>query len=261
MFVALATAAVYTKQTIGCVLIALLINFLINHRDRIGSRRLWTAAAAVFVPVAAAAGADADRWSPQHHQSIGSREAAATRGVIGMDRWSIPSWLFYPSLLVGMSPLLVVVGAIGAITAWRDRVFLKSNALWFAWIVVWYVCFSYFINKQPRFMTLWIPPWVALTMAVVAGQVPAGRAPALVVCRAGPGDCHQCSRRVHRRGARVYWNGPGDRRPGRVRREREHCVLWAVPSNLCTICPPVGLDAPDLRVARGEDPRDGLQCR
>ncbi len=170
-----ATAAAYTKQTIGILFVALFIDFLTNHRDLIRSRKVWTAAAMIVCLLLPLVALTLTIGRLNIIQSVGTREAAAARGIYGMDRWTLASWLFYPSLLFRMSPLLAAGGAIAAVMSWRDRVFLKSNALWIAWIVVWYVMFSYFIIKQPRFMVLWIPPWVALTMAVTIGLVRAGR--------------------------------------------------------------------------------------
>ena len=166
----LAVAAVYTKQTVGFVYAPLAVDLLVNHRDLLRNRRVWVGAAVIFlllVPL----GVFTYKFARfQFVQSLGTEQnKIAAYGFTGLfpKRWTIAAWMFYPKMMLRENPLMLLAGLVAMVLSIRDREFFKTNAMWLAWVLVWYLCFGYFLNKRDRMAFLWMPGWAALTAATL----------------------------------------------------------------------------------------------
>src|SRR4029450_548288 len=73
-------------------------------------------------------------------------------------RWSIDGWTYY-IWQVGDQCQFILAGLALAALGYClvSRQFARHNTLWAAWTICWYLLFSYFDNKQPRFVTFVIP--------------------------------------------------------------------------------------------------------
>jgi hypothetical protein len=159
--------AAYTKQTVGFIYGAFLLDLVANHRDLLRNRRIWAAGALTGVLLLPLAILTAKVGQVNIAQSVGSSAQQAVYGIEGLSRWSLANWVAYPKLLLRINPLLFVGGAAGLVLCWKDRGYRKQNLLWAGWVVLWYLCFSYFGNKKDRFECLWIPGLATLTMSVL----------------------------------------------------------------------------------------------
>jgi hypothetical protein len=189
-FAVCASYAIWTKQTIGFMLGAMTIDVWVNHRDLLRNGRIWVAAALLGVLLIPLAVLTVKMGQVNIAQSVGSAAESAAYGIRSLPRWSVANWLEYPKMLAGMNPLLLAGGVAGLVFCWRDREYRKSNIFWVAWILLWYLCFSYFANKQERFMAVGIAGFVALTMSLVERFAQRSRwvyaLPVAVICFQAP---------------------------------------------------------------------------
>ena len=170
VFAVAAAAAVYTKQTAGFVYAPLAVDLVVNHRALLRNRRVWIGAALVLVFLLPLAAFTYKFGRFQLVQSIGTdQHLIPAYGFTGLfpERWTVAAWLFYPRMLLRENPLMLVAGLAAAVICVRDREFFKANVIWLAWVVAWYLCFGYFLNKRDRMAFLWLPGLAALTAAVL----------------------------------------------------------------------------------------------
>lgn len=171
----LAAAAIYTKQTIAFVAPVLLIDLCVNHRERLRDRRLWVSAAlfvALCLPLAAFT-LTFGRFNIE--QSLGNAAGTYEQGRASVSRLSPEAWLFYPRLAPELlNPVVLALAVLGIVLVlFRPRL-RRDNVLWLAWILVWYVMFSYFDNRQLRYAALCLPGLVVLAVAAGRELLPPG---------------------------------------------------------------------------------------
>jgi hypothetical protein len=99
-------------------------------------------------------------------------------------RWSVAGWTYYAKELFTVVNPVITLAALAAVGygLWHRRL-LRANALWIGMIVFWYLLFSLFDNKQPRFVSFVVPALVILVAsfaAAIAGESKGLRAAAAV---------------------------------------------------------------------------------
>ena len=168
LFAVIAAAAAYTKQTIVFVYAAIACDVLVNHRRLLRQRRFYIAAILLLVLLLPLAIYTLMFGRSNLEVSFGSDKAymVSVYSFRALDRWTVAAWILYPTILPSLlNPVVVLLGLGGLVYACFNRPFLRSNCIWIAWIVVWYLLFSYFLNRQTRYAVLWVPGWIALAVA------------------------------------------------------------------------------------------------
>ncbi len=158
-------AAVYTKQPIAFLLPVLGLDIAVNHREMVRDRRVWIAAAALVVLLLPLAAFTLTVGSVGMTQAFGN-DKSVVYGFRPPDRWTLEAWTYYFRLLPGLlNPVVLVLGIASLVYGFFHRSFLRANLVWFGWVGCWWLMFSWFLNKQPRYAALWIPGWVMLAVA------------------------------------------------------------------------------------------------
>ncbi|MEZ5950710.1 MAG: hypothetical protein R3C12_16145 [Planctomycetaceae bacterium] len=91
-------------------------------------------------------------------QSIGNQGNIYVDHHRVAERWSIEGWTYYPELLMNQLPwvALVLVMAGMLVMGW-DTQARKKQGIWLWTALAWYAMFSYFDNKQIRFVAYAMP--------------------------------------------------------------------------------------------------------
>jgi len=99
------------------------------------------------------------QFSPENlAQSLGNQGDVNVKGHKVAPRWSTDGWTYYIWQVGYRSHVILAALALAALgSCLVSRQFARRNTLWAAWIVCWYLLFSYFDNKQSRFVTFVIP--------------------------------------------------------------------------------------------------------
>ncbi|MCA8984466.1 MAG: glycosyltransferase [Planctomycetaceae bacterium] len=159
-------AIAYTKQPAVFVLAGVFLDVLVNHRPLLKSRLTWLCvgtAGALLLPLAAFT------WK---YGKVNIAQSIGNQGNIYVDhhrvaeRWSIEGWTYYPELLMNQLPwvALVLVMAGMLVMGW-DTQARKKQGIWLWTALAWYAMFSYFDNKQIRFVA-YAMPFVAIAFMV-----------------------------------------------------------------------------------------------
>jgi hypothetical protein len=160
-------AALYTKQPIAFLVPVLFLDVLINHKKRLLHKQLWVAAAVFVIMILPLVYFTVVFGKANLEQSFGNDRSFVFPYI--PNRWTLMAWTLYPRLLTHVvNPVILLLGAGGIVYSCLDRAFAKANVIWIAWIVVWYLFFSYFLAKDSRYAVLWLPGWVVLGMSFLA---------------------------------------------------------------------------------------------
>jgi len=158
-----ASMALYVKQTCFIVLAAIAIDFIVNHRKWLKSPRLWLAVVLFTFLTMPLAVYTIKFGQANIAQSLGKQTNLIMPGYLGMPRWSVQNWLYYAKIICGqIHPILIISAAAGILHSLIDSARFKQALLWIAWILCFYLFFSYFDNKAPRFAMLTYPPLVII---------------------------------------------------------------------------------------------------
>lgn len=182
----LCAGIVYTKQPGVFLLPALLLDLAWNHRGLLKQRSTW-AMLGLVVLLCIPLGLFTLKFGQVNmQQSFGNAGNIYVADHRVADRWSIAGWTYYlreiPQYVNIVVCLLATAGCVWLARTSESR---KRYGIWLAYAACWYLLFSLFDNKQPRFITLLAPGLVALgTCLLVEWQRHAGcwawTAPALL---------------------------------------------------------------------------------
>lgn len=163
-----AAAIAYAKQPAVFVLLAIFLDVLVCHRQLLTRWRTWVCVGtaglcllplAVFtlkygdVNMAQAFGNDGNIYV-EHHRVA--------------DRWSWEGWTYYLGLVpaqLGWGLTTLVAGGLALIANSREAA--RKHGIWLFLAVAWYVLFSYFDNKQVRFVAFVIPVLTAIAVIFI----------------------------------------------------------------------------------------------
>jgi hypothetical protein len=166
-FVGVSTAAVYTKQPIVFLFPSLMLDVAMNHRVLLRDVRFWIAAALLMLFLLPLAVFTMTLGHVGLEQSFGN-DKSVIYSFHPPDRWTVEAWTYYVRLLPTLlNPVVLALGISGLMYGVVYRPFLRANLVWFAWVVCWWLMFSWFLNKQPRYAALWVPGWVMLASAFI----------------------------------------------------------------------------------------------
>lgn len=165
----ISAAAIHTKQTILFIFPAMLLDLGFNRRDLLKSRYTW-GYAVLFVLLCVPLALFTLKYGAANlAQSFGNLGNIFIADHKVATRWSISGWTYYAGqLFVVINPTIVVLAAVSLLYGVFHRPFLRANALWIAWIACWYLLFSWFDNKQPRFVSFVAPAVVILAVSFAA---------------------------------------------------------------------------------------------
>lgn len=162
-FSLLGATAIYTKQTAFPILLAVGVDLVLNRRQLLRQPRFLASGATLVLLLVPLALFTLKYGKSNIAQSLGSGTATIMEGYQSSARFSLESWLFYPSgLWEFVNPLILLLAALGAVLCLTLREFRRANTLWLAWAVCFYLAFSYFDNRTLRFAMLLYPPLVFL---------------------------------------------------------------------------------------------------
>ncbi|MCG6154751.1 glycosyltransferase [Rubinisphaera margarita] len=165
---ALCAAIAYTKQPAVFVLAAMGIDLLVSHRSLLKEARTWIAAATTVVLMLPLAAFTLKYGRVNIAQSIGIQGNIYVDHHRVADRWSLEGWTYYLELIPTQFALPVLFcAAAGTLLILSSRDRLKQNGLWLWCIVCWYLMFSYFDNKQIRFVA-YATPFLAILATTFA---------------------------------------------------------------------------------------------
>lgn len=98
-------------------------------------------------------------------QSVGNNTQLIMPTYHSTARWSFAAWSFYPKFAWRLlNPIVLLLGLGGIVLAF-NRNFRQRHLLWVAWLVFFYLTFSFYDNRLARHATFWCPAWVALAAA------------------------------------------------------------------------------------------------
>jgi hypothetical protein len=170
-----AALAVYTKQTIVFFLAAILFDAFFNRRTMLRDPKTLVASLLVIALCLPLLLFTLKHGAVNLAQAFGGRGDIYVAGHKGASRWTIGGWVYYPQLLLSaVNPLVCFGAAVGLAYGAVKAEFLRKNALIIGWVLAWYILFSLFDNKQPRFLTFVVPALVILglhLLAEVAGHL------------------------------------------------------------------------------------------
>ncbi len=161
-------AAMYTKQTILFLYPALALDVILSRRTMLNDRRLWAAALLMAILVAPLIAFTVGVSKVNVEQSMGNDP---TLNMLGVGRWNAASLMFYPiTLFRDVNPLVLIAAVLAIPYGIRHRDFFRANTLWFSWLLVWLLLFTWILAKEARHAIFWIPAWCMLAVFLV-GEV------------------------------------------------------------------------------------------
>jgi len=187
---ALCAAIAYTKQPAVFVLAAMGIDLLISHRHLLKDRRTWLAAATTAVLMLPLAAFTLKYGRVNIAQSIGNQGNIYVDHHRVADRWSPEGWTYYLELIPTQFAIPVLCcAAAGFLVVLSSRNRMKEHGLWLWCLICWYLMFSYFDNKQVRFVA-YATPFLAILATTFASWLatnvrPVGIAAMLVLAGLG----------------------------------------------------------------------------
>ncbi len=177
----LCAAIAYTKQPAVFVLAAMGIDLLVSHRHLLKDARTWIAAGSTIVLSLPLAAFTLKYGRVNIAQSIGNQGNIYVDHHRVADRWSIEGWTYYLELIptqFAIPVLCCAAAGILVVLSSRDR--LKQNGLWLWCLVCWYLMFSYFDNKQIRFVA-YATPFLAILATTFAAWLSTNARPVGIV--------------------------------------------------------------------------------
>ena len=162
-FALVCSIAVYTKQPIIFIFPVLIIDLLVNHSNLARSRSTWVAVVLIIV-LCVPLLVFTLYFSPENlAQSFGNAGDVYVKAHKVAQRWSVLGWTYYLQQVGQQCQPILAIFAVAALgyCLW-SREFATRNTIWAAWIICWYLLFSYFDNKQPRFVTFVVPGVIIL---------------------------------------------------------------------------------------------------
>lgn len=151
-------AIVYTKQPAMFILPAIVLDLFISHRHLLLEKRTWLAGVLTVILLAPLVLFTIKYGHVNIAQSIGNQGNIYVEHHQIAPRWSLQGWTYYPNLLAENVPaILLLFSAIGASMLLKNSKLLAKHGVWFWAIVCWYLMFSYFDNKQIRFVSYVVP--------------------------------------------------------------------------------------------------------
>lgn len=162
-------AIAYAKQPAVFVLLGMMIDLLVNHRALLKSRLTWLCAATtgcLLIPLAAFT---LKFGKVNLAQSFGNQGNIYVEHHRVAERWSIEGWTYYLQLLPSQLPwILLAASVFGMGLMLLNGETRRKHGIWLWAGLAWYLMFSYFDNKQIRFVAYAVP-FLAVAV-VVAGQ-------------------------------------------------------------------------------------------
>jgi len=164
-----AAAIAYAKQPAVFVLFGLFLDVVVNHRQLLKQKQTWACvgtAAVCLLPLALFT------WKFGH---VNMAQAFGNEGNIYVehhrvaDRWSVAGWTYYLQLVpaqLGWIFSSLAVAGLALIACSREAA--RKHGVWLWSVVAWYLLFSYFDNKQVRFVAFVIPLLSAAAVIFVA---------------------------------------------------------------------------------------------
>jgi len=169
-----AAAAVYTKQTIVFIFPAMLVDLWFNQRGLLRDWRTWCCAGLFVLLCVPLALFTLKYGAANVAQSFGNLGNIFVPGHKVSPRWSVAGWTYYgKELFTVVNPVITLAALVGLVYGFFHRPLLRAHALWIGMIVCWYLLFSLFDNKQPRFVAFVAPAVVILAASfatTVAGD-------------------------------------------------------------------------------------------
>jgi len=161
----LASLALYTKQPAFIMFPGVLADLLVNRRHLLTQKAVWLSALTFSVLTLPLVIFTLKFGHANIQQSVGTGTSLIMSHYEGLQRWSIDSWLYYPKALSEIfSPALLALFAVSGYFCIRSPRFAAENILFIAWIIGFYLIFSYFDNKYVRFTLLVCVPVTMLAM-------------------------------------------------------------------------------------------------
>ncbi len=160
-----AAAALYTKQTTFFLPAALAVHMSLVHPSLWRDWRSWLAGGLTVLLCLPLAWFTWKYGAANLAQSVGNLGNIFVAGHRVAPRWSWAGWTYYLRIapeVLGIGYWLVAAGAV--IYVVLRRTFWGRSLLWLVIIGVWYLVFSFFDNKQPRFAALVLPFIILLSM-------------------------------------------------------------------------------------------------
>ena len=171
-------AIVYTKQPAVFILPAIALDLIFNHRHLLKERRSWIAASLTVLFMIPLALFTLKYSQVNIAQSIGNQGNIYVEHHQVASRWSIQAWTYYPELLTQQIPILLLLfSAVGIVLLLVNSTLQKKYGVWFWAVLCWYLMFSYFDNKQVRFVA-YVVPFLSIIACITWDQL--GRSRRLV---------------------------------------------------------------------------------
>jgi hypothetical protein len=168
--------AIYTKQTILFVFPAMLFDLAVNHRGLLKNRRTWCCAALFVLLCLPLAVFTVKYGGANLAQSFGNLGNVFIEEHKVSPRWSIAGWTYYAQqLFTAVNPAVTALALAALGWGIVRRPLLRENALWIGWLAAWWLLFSWFDNKQPRFVAFAVPGLVMLAVGGAAWITSASR--------------------------------------------------------------------------------------
>lgn len=178
----LCAAIVHTKQPGVFLLPALLLDLAWNHRSLLRDRRTWVMIGLVVLWCLPLALFTLKFGRVNLAQSFGNQGNIYVAEHHVAERWSIAGWTYYLREVTDQVNLLLCLMALaGGVAIVRKAELRRRHGIWGVYILCWYLLFTLFDNKQPRFISAVIPAVVALATVWLCSWHPG------VECRGRPG--------------------------------------------------------------------------
>ena len=162
-------AVAYTKQPAVFVLLGIFLDVMFHHRHLLRERLTWVCVSVTGVLLLPLAAFTWKFGQVNLAQSIGNQGNIYVEHHRVAERWSMEGWTYYFKLLPEQLPWLVLLlsgaGLVIALSSAEQR---RQHGIWLWCVVAWYLMFSYFDNKQVRFVA-YVVPFLSVA-AVLAAQ-------------------------------------------------------------------------------------------
>lgn len=165
----LCAAIVYTKQPGVFLLPALLLDLAWNHRPLLRDRRTWALVGLVVLWCLPLALFTLKFGRVNLEQSFGNAGNIYVSEHRVAERWSLEGWTYYLLEVPRQVHLIVILLALaGAGMVVARPELRRRHGVWMTYLLCWYLLFTYFDNKQPRFVSAVVPGLAALAVIAIA---------------------------------------------------------------------------------------------
>jgi hypothetical protein len=159
----LCAGIVYTKQPGVFLLPALLLDLAWNHRRLLRDRQTWVMMGLVVLWCLPLALFTLKFGRVNLAQSFGNQGNIYVAEHHVADRWSMAGWTYYLREVPDQVNVLLCLLALGgSVAIGRKAELRRRHGVWVAYVLCWYLLFTLFDNKQPRFVSAVIPGVVTL---------------------------------------------------------------------------------------------------